>query len=62
MCYPCDCSAMKWMVDNNKLIVNENNKWMISWIELDKTVRGTNIETFGVKFSYCLFCGKKIKG
>ena len=62
MDYPCDCEDMKWMVDNNKVFVKEKNIWVLSWIELDKTDKGTNIEKFGVKFDFCLFCGKKIEG
>ncbi len=60
--YPCDCDDMEWMVENNKVFINEAGRWLLTWIELDKTTKGTNIEKFGVGFEYCLFCGKKIKG
>lgn len=60
--YPCDCEDMMWMVDNNKVFKKENDRWVLHWIELDKHDKGTNIETFGVRFNNCLFCGKKIKG
>jgi len=53
---------MKWMMDNNNKFKYEDGHWIDTWIELDKTDNGTNIETFGVKFHYCEFCGKKIKG
>lgn len=59
--YPCDCEDMRWMVDNNKVFKKEDGMWFLSWIELDRSVRNTQIERFGVKFDYCLFCGKKIK-
>jgi hypothetical protein len=58
--YPCDCPDMRWMIDNNKVFKEEDGKWILTWIELDKTKKGTNIERFGVKISYCLFCGKEI--
>jgi len=58
--YPCNCVDMKWMVDNNKVFRKESGNWILSWIELDKTKKGTNIEKFGVKFNYCLFCGQRI--
>jgi hypothetical protein len=60
--YLCNCIDMKWMQDNNKVFEYENGHWFLAWIELDKYNNGTNIERFGVKFNYCLFCGKKIKG
>ena len=61
--YPCDCLDMKWMIDNNKVFERHGSgKWVLSWIELDKHDKGTNIERFGVRFDNCLFCGKKIKG
>jgi len=60
--YPCDCKDMKWMVDTNDVFKYEDGMWLLAWIELDKTGKGTNIEKFGVKFNHCIFCGKKIKG
>jgi len=60
--YPCGCSAMKWMMGNNDVFRKEEGHWILSWMELDKTNKGTNIERFGVKFDHCMFCGKKIKG
>lgn len=51
---------MKWMVDNNKVFKKENGSWMLIWIELDRNGKTINIENFGVRFEYCLFCGKKI--
>lgn len=59
--YPCDCSDMKWMIDHNDVFVKEDDFWILKWIELDRTKKGTNIGRFGVKFKYCMFCGKKIK-
>jgi len=59
MNYPCNCKGMKWMMDNNEVFKNES-KWMLTWIELDRDGKDTNIERFGVRFSHCLFCGKKI--
>jgi len=58
--YPCQCKSMKWMVDNNKVFKKENGSWMLVWMELDKHSKNINIENFGVRFEYCLFCGKKI--
>jgi len=58
--YPCDCEDMQWMVDNNDVFRYEADRWLLAWIELDKTDKGTNIEKFGVKFDYCMFCGKRI--
>jgi len=58
--YPCKCKQMKWMVDNNKVFKKENGSWMLIWIELDRNGKTINIENFGVRFEYCLFCGKKI--
>jgi len=60
--YPCDCSDMRYMMDRNDVFRKENGHWILAWIELDKTDKGTNIERFGMKFEYCIFCGKKIKG
>lgn len=61
MNYPCDCKDMRWMVDHNKVFVEENGTWVLAWIELDKTEKGdTNIERFGIRIRYCNFCGKKI--
>lgn len=62
MTYPCDCPAMKWMVDTNNVFRKDGDNWILSWVELDRTKKGTNIERFGVKFEYCMFCGSKIKG
>lgn len=58
--YPCNCSDMRWMIDNNKVFKREDGNWILYWIELDKTDKGANIERFGIKFNYCLFCGKRI--
>lgn len=60
MKYPCDCADMKWMIDNNKVFSQEDGEWILGWIELDKTKSGMNIERLGVRFNYCLFCGKRI--
>ena len=60
--YSCECADMRWMQDNNKVFKYEDGNWLLTWIELDKTDKGTNIENFGVKFDYCVFCGRKIKG
>jgi hypothetical protein len=38
------------------------NRWVMMWVSLDKTNKGINIERFGVKFNYCMFCGKEVKG
>jgi hypothetical protein len=62
MDYPCDCPEMKWMIDRNDVFRKEEGHWILAWIELDKTDKGTNIERLGVKFHNCIFCGKKIKG
>jgi len=59
---PCDCEGMEWMMNNNKVFQQLDNHWILTWLELDKTDNGTNIENLGVKFSHCLFCGKQIKG
>lgn len=59
MNYPCNCEGMKWMMDNNEVFKNKS-KWMLTWVELDRDGKDTNIEKFGVRFKYCLFCGKKI--
>ncbi len=58
--YPCKCSGMQWMIDNNKVFKNEEDKWMLTWIELDRSKKGVNIENFGIQIRYCVFCGKKI--
>ena len=60
--YPCICEEMKWMIDNNKVFKKEDGDWILAWIELDRDGKNTNIENFGVRFKYCLFCGKKING
>ena len=47
--YPCECEDMRWMIDNNRVFKRHvNGKWVLSWIELDKHDKGTNIERFGV--------------
>ena len=58
--YPCNCKNMRWMVDHNRVFKKENGSWMLTWIELDRNGKNTNIENFGVKIKYCIFCGKKI--
>lgn len=58
--YPCQCESMRWMVDNNKVFKKENGSWMLVWMELDRHGKNVNIENFGIRFEYCLFCGKKI--
>lgn len=58
--YPCDCEDMRWMVDNNKVFKKEDGMWFLSWMELSGAGKDMHIERFGVKFDYCLFCGKKI--
>lgn len=58
--YPCQCNEMKWMIDNNKAFKKDGGNWMLTWMELDRDGKKTNIENFGVRFGYCLFCGKKI--
>jgi len=59
--YPCNCEDMRWMIDNNKVFKKDEDIWVLSWIELDKTNSGVNVTPLGVKFKYCLFCGKGIK-
>lgn len=59
--YPCDCDDMMWMMDNHKLFGAQGGNWAVVWVELDKTDNGTNIEHLGVRFRYCLFCGKELK-
>jgi len=51
---------MKWMIDNNKVFKKDDGNWMLTWMELDRDSKKTNIENFGVRFKHCLFCGKKI--
>lgn len=58
--YPCDCDEMKWMMDSNEVFKKEDVGWVLVWIEFDRSSKGTNIEKLGVRFSHCLFCGKKI--
>ena len=59
--YPCTCDSMMWIIDNTKLIVKQDGKWVAVWIELDKTSTiKTNVCNYGVQFDYCLFCGKEI--
>lgn len=61
--YPCDCPDVKWLVDNYKLFIKDNDTWVISWMEIDKESKPNMIiQTFGIKFNFCMFCGKKIKG
>lgn len=60
--YPCNCPDMKYMMDNNDVFRKEDTHWILVWVELDKTDKGTNIERYGIKFHNCMFCGKKIKG
>jgi hypothetical protein len=62
MKYPCDCEDMRFIIDNYDKFQYQEGHWLDVWKNLDKTEKGTNIETFGVKFYYCEFCGKKIKG
>jgi len=50
------------MIDHNAVFIKEDDHWILSWMGLDKTNKGTNIERFGVKFHNCMFCGRKIKG
>ena len=61
MDYPCNCVDMHWMIDNNKVFEENDGGWVLGWIELDKTKSGINLERFGVKFNYCLFCGKRLR-
>jgi len=58
---PCDCKEMIWMTRSNKVFQKQENRWMLTWRELDKdNDKGINIEQFGVVIHYCMFCGKKI--
>jgi len=59
--YPCDCENSKFIMDNYDVIKDENNAWMLNWLELDKTNKGTNIQRLGIRVKYCMFCGKKLK-
>lgn len=59
--YPCKCKEMMWMVDNNKVFNRQDDRWLLTWIELDKTNSGVNVEQFGVVIYNCMFCGEKIK-
>jgi len=52
---------MKWITDNYKVFEYKEGRWMLTWIELDKTEVGTNVENFGITANYCVFCGKKIE-
>lgn len=58
--YPCTCNDMKWVIDNNKLFEYVDPYWLITWIELDKDDKGTNVQRFGLKLNYCPFCGKSL--
>lgn len=61
MRYPCNCKDMRWMIDHNKVFKNEDGIWVLSWMELNKNKDGTiNTPQYGVKFNYCMFCGKGI--
>ena len=58
---PCNCKDMMWMMAHNKVFKKEADRWMITWIELDREGRkGINVEQFGVVINHCMFCGKKI--
>jgi len=59
--YPCNCKDMVWMMDNNKVFVKQNGNWMLTWMEMDKSLGIVNVEKFGVVIHNCMFCGKKIK-
>lgn len=59
--YPCDCQDMKWVVDNHNKYSYMYNYWIDTWKEVDRNKRETVIETFGIKFNYCPFCGKKVR-
>jgi hypothetical protein len=49
------------MMDHNKVFIEKDGGWFLSWMELDKTEKGDmNKENFGIKVRYCNFCGKKI--
>jgi hypothetical protein len=61
MNYPCNCKDMKWMMDHNKVFKKSENRWLLTWIELDKEdKKGINIEQLGVVINHCIFCGNKI--
>jgi len=59
--YPCDCQDGKFIKDNYDVIKMENGAWMLNWLELDKTDKGTNIQRLGIRVKYCMFCGKELK-
>jgi hypothetical protein len=52
---------MKWLVDNNKVFQQKEDRWLLTWIELDKEKSHTNVTPYGIAIYYCNFCGKKIK-
>jgi hypothetical protein len=63
--YPCDCDEMRFMIDNHELFMYDNhNEWFLTWIvkEFDEEKGVTNLPKLGVKFDYCMFCGKEIQG
>jgi len=58
---PCNCKEMIWMMKANRVFQNNENRWMLTWKELDRdNKKGINIEQFGVTINYCMFCGNKI--
>jgi hypothetical protein len=59
--YPCNCENMVWMINNSDIFKFQDSAWVLHWIELDKGKDGTtSIERFGVRFQYCMFCGRSI--
>lgn len=61
MDYPCDCKNARWLIENYKVFQNQEGRWMLTWIELDKEKTYTNVTPYGITMNYCMFCGKKIK-
>ena len=60
MYYPCSCENMKWLVDNYKLTMYDDGRWLIKWSEFDRNGIKTNIQTFAIRINYCPFCGKAV--
>lgn len=60
MDYPCNCKEMVWMMNNNKVFSKQDDRWLLTWKELDKDKTMINVEQFGVTVYYCMFCGNRI--
>lgn len=59
----CDCE--EWSVisaDHKDLFIRDRDDgWVLTWISLSEEKGYTQVSRYGIRISFCPFCGKKLK-